>query len=109
MIFAIGIGASLAGGYVLAACFFFKYPHCLHQRKNVKFKRQCLHISHRGGAGENLENTMEAFQNAVNQGTDMLEIDLHMTKDNHVVISHDNNLQRVTGQNVLISDLHYKV
>ncbi|KAG1670212.1 Lysophospholipase D GDPD1 [Nymphon striatum] len=138
MIFAIGIGASLAGGYVLAACFFFKYPHCLHQRKNVKFKRQCLHISHRGvwwfclktqimhdlnaifqisnflitfiiaGAGENLENTMEAFQNAVNQGTDMLEIDLHMTKDNHVVISHDNNLQRVTGQNVLISDLHYK-
>lgn len=43
------------------------------------------------------------------QGTDMLEIDLHMTKDEKVVVSHDNNLLRVTGVDVNISDLNYKV
>ncbi|GIX70007.1 lysophospholipase D GDPD1 [Caerostris extrusa] len=36
------------------------------------------------------------------------KIDLHLTKDEKVVISHDNNLLRVTGVDVNISDLNYK-
>lgn len=39
----------------------------------------------------------------------MLELDLHMTKDEKVVVSHDNNLLRVTGIDVNISDLNYEV
>lgn len=46
---------------------------------------------------------------AANQRTDMLEIDLQLTRDNKVVISHDNNLKRVTGHDVFTSDLMYKV
>ncbi|CAL1279761.1 unnamed protein product [Larinioides sclopetarius] len=38
----------------------------------------------------------------------MLEIDLHLTKDEKVVVSHDNNLFRVTGVDVNISDANYK-
>lgn len=49
------------------------------------------------------------YFSAVKQGTDMLELDLHMTKDEKVVVSHDNNLLRVTGIDVNISDLNYKV
>ncbi|NWS05695.1 GDPD1 Lysophospholipase, partial [Motacilla alba] len=59
------------------------------------------------GAGENLENTMAAFHHAVNLGTDMLELDCHLTKDEQVVVSHDENLKRSTGVDVNISDLKY--
>ncbi|KAF0032554.1 hypothetical protein F2P81_014844 [Scophthalmus maximus] len=48
---------------------------------------------------------MEAFTHAVEQGTQMLELDCHLTHDGHVVVSHDENLQRQTGRDVTISSL----
>ncbi|XP_037660685.1 LOW QUALITY PROTEIN: lysophospholipase D GDPD1-like [Choloepus didactylus] len=97
---------STQGGYLVTSFFLLKYPTLLHQRKKQRFLSK--HIFHRGGAGENLENTMAAFQqNAVTVGTDMLELDCHITKDEQVVVSHDENLKRSTGVNVNISDLKY--
>ncbi|XP_017283606.1 lysophospholipase D GDPD3a isoform X2 [Kryptolebias marmoratus] len=46
---------------------------------------------------------MEAFTNAVERGTQMLEMDCHLTRDGHVVVSHDDNLLRQTGHDVTIS------
>ncbi|KAF7238873.1 Lysophospholipase D GDPD3 [Varanus komodoensis] len=60
------------------------------------------------GSGERIENTMEAFRHALNQGTNLLEIDCHMTKDGVVVVSHDNNLERQTGYNIEISETNYE-
>ncbi|XP_020847503.1 lysophospholipase D GDPD1 isoform X1 [Phascolarctos cinereus] len=96
---------STLGGYVVTSFLLLKYPTLLHQKKKQRFLSK--HISHRGGAGENLENTMAAFRHAVNMGTDMLELDCHMTKDEQVVVSHDGNLKRSTGINVNISDMKY--
>ncbi|KAI0229234.1 Lysophospholipase D GDPD1 [Lamellibrachia satsuma] len=45
---------------------------------------------------------------AVSENTDMLELDCHITKDGHVVVSHDNDLQRTTGHQLLISETLYK-
>lgn len=46
---------------------------------------------------------------AVDVGTDMLELDCHLTKDEQVVVSHDANLQRCTGMDRPVSELTYSV
>uniref|UniRef100_A0A8C6TCD5 Glycerophosphodiester phosphodiesterase domain containing 3a n=1 Tax=Neogobius melanostomus TaxID=47308 RepID=A0A8C6TCD5_9GOBI len=91
------------GGYTLTSLYLLKNPHVLHKRKCTAFWAR--HISHRGGCGERIESTMEAFTNAVEQGTQMLEMDCHLTKDRHVVVSHDENLLRQTGLDATISSL----
>ncbi|XP_034046193.1 lysophospholipase D GDPD3a [Thalassophryne amazonica] len=93
----------ILGGYTLISEYLLKNPHILHRRKRMAFC--CMHISHRGGCGEKIEHTMEAFTNAVEQGTHMLELDCHLTHDGHVVVSHDENLLRETGHNVTISSV----
>lgn len=59
--------------------------------------RPTLHIAHRGGALLAPENTLVAFRAAVERWrTDMLELDLHATRDGALVVSHDPTLQRCT-------------
>ncbi|WP_163996860.1 glycerophosphodiester phosphodiesterase [Pyxidicoccus caerfyrddinensis] len=59
--------------------------------------RPTLHISHRGGAALAPENTLEAFRQAVERyRTDMLELDVHLTRDGEVVVAHDATLERCT-------------
>lgn len=92
--------------YVVCSLFLLRYPLILHKRKRLEF--YCRHISHRGGSGERIENTMEAFTHAVSAGTDMLEMDCHLTLDGYVVVSHDNNLLRQTGDDKTVSSLKFQ-
>jgi glycerophosphoryl diester phosphodiesterase len=48
-----------------------------------------LVIAHRGASGYRRENTLEAYSLAVEQGADMIEIDLHRTRDARTVVIHD--------------------
>ncbi len=56
-----------------------------------------LHSAHRGGAGLYPENTMFAFTRAVElHRTDLLELDVHASRDGEVVVAHDSTLERCT-------------
>lgn len=62
-------------------------------------------ISHRGYYKHQVENTLGAFDEAVNLGFDRLETDLRITKDGHIVLCHDISLLRVGGPDVDVSTL----
>lgn len=46
-------------------------------------------IAHRGASRERLENTIPAFQRAIDLGADGVELDVHVTRDGTVVVHHD--------------------
>jgi glycerophosphoryl diester phosphodiesterase len=85
----------------------FYNPALIHKKKKDRVMSSIKHISHRGGCSEFPENTIPAFQNALTLGTEMLEMDLHLTKDEEIVVMHDDDLYRVTGVNGRIKNLNY--
>ncbi|MGO9450280.1 MAG: glycerophosphodiester phosphodiesterase [Candidatus Binataceae bacterium] len=62
-------------------------------------------IGHRGAAGERPENTMVSFERAVAAGALYLELDVHMTSDGEIVVSHDGNLARACDREGLIAQM----
>lgn len=65
-------------------------------------------IAHRGLHDDVIpENTMEAFEKAVNQNF-MIELDVHILKDKKIVVFHDANLKRLTGIDRYIKDCTYE-
>ncbi len=60
--------------------------------------------AHRGFSTFYPENTMRAFAEAVKLDIDMLEIDLHMTKDGEIVMMHDHTIDRTTDGSGLIRE-----
>jgi glycerophosphoryl diester phosphodiesterase len=61
--------------------------------------------AHRGLSSEHPENTLRAFGAAVAAGFPALEMDLHQTRDGHVVIVHDGALSRTTDGEGEVADL----
>lgn len=59
-------------------------------------------IAHRGWSGKAPENTMAAFRLAMELDVDGIELDVHMSRDGHVVICHDERLERTTDGSGLI-------
>jgi glycerophosphoryl diester phosphodiesterase len=57
-----------------------------------------LVIAHRGASGQLAENTLPAYELAVEQGADMIEIDLRRTQDGALVVAHDEELSGLGGK-----------
>lgn len=62
-------------------------------------------IAHQGGDGIWPGNTMYAFKNAVDLGVDVLEMDAHITKDDHIVLMHDEEVDRTTQGTGVIEEM----
>jgi glycerophosphoryl diester phosphodiesterase len=75
---------------------------------NPWLKLRVLNIAHQGGEDEFPSNTLYAFHKAMDAGADMLELDVGVTKDNHVVFMHDTSVDRTTNGKGLIKDYTLK-
>uniref|UniRef100_A0A7S2XDJ8 GP-PDE domain-containing protein n=1 Tax=Lotharella oceanica TaxID=641309 RepID=A0A7S2XDJ8_9EUKA len=61
-------------------------------------------IAHRGASHEAPENTLDAVNAALIPGVDMVECDVHMTKDGQVVVIHDATVDRTTNGRGAVED-----
>lgn len=64
-----------------------------------------MNIAHRGFSSQFPENTILAFQKALDIGITWMEFDLQVTSDNHLVVMHDKTVDRTTNGTGLVSDL----
>ena len=67
-----------------------------------------LVIGHRGASGYYPENTLLSFNEAVGQGADMIELDVHLTSDDEIVVIHDKTVDRTTDGTGIIGNLSLK-
>ena len=73
------------------------------------FDCPCPHIiAHQGSSLDLPPNTLEAFQLALDQGADIIELDIWRSKDGTWVVIHDRNLTRITGVNKDITKLTFE-
>ncbi|WAZ19781.1 glycerophosphodiester phosphodiesterase family protein [Streptomyces cinnabarinus] len=63
-----------------------------------------LTIGHRGVMGIEPENTLRSFVAAQQAGLDVIELDLHLSKDGHLVVMHDADVDRTTDGNGPIAE-----
>ena len=75
----------------------------------IKNSNQPLNIAHRGGMALYPENTLTGFHASVDEHqVDMLEMDLQITRDEKVIVLHDDSLDRTTNGKGEVSKLSYK-
>ncbi|MCR5214591.1 MAG: glycerophosphoryl diester phosphodiesterase membrane domain-containing protein [Eubacterium sp.] len=63
--------------------------------------------AHRGACKEAPENTLAAFELAIEEGADVIELDVRQTKDGEIVIMHDESLYRTCGVKKKVGKLTY--
>ena len=62
-------------------------------------------VAHRGFSGSAPENTMIAFKKGMEAGSDMIELDVRLSKDGEVAVIHDESLERTTSGKGRVIDL----
>jgi glycerophosphoryl diester phosphodiesterase len=65
-------------------------------------------FAHRGSSGNMPENTLISFQTALEEGADILEMDVHATRDGEILVLHDPELSRTTDGKGQVSELTFK-
>ena len=63
-----------------------------------------INFAHRGASGDYPENTLLAFEEGIKCGASGIELDVHKTKDNKIVVIHDEDIERTFKGKGLVKD-----
>lgn len=77
-------------------------------RKTLRPLRQNLHmlkIAHRGAKAYEPENTLPAFQKALDLNADGIELDVHVSADGHIIVIHDETIDKMTNGKGFVNTL----
>lgn len=66
------------------------------------------YIAHRGASLQAPENTMASIKRALSFNVDLIEIDVHLSKDKIPILIHDSSLERTAGAKLFVHDLILK-
>jgi len=67
-----------------------------------------LKVGHRGARVYEIENTLESFQKAIELGVNAIELDVRKSKDEKLIIIHDDNLKKVFSKDVFVNQATLK-
>ncbi|AXI10345.1 glycerophosphodiester phosphodiesterase [Oceanobacillus sp. 143] len=67
-------------------------------------QQQIVNVAHRGASGHAPENTLSAFDKALEMKADYIEIDVQMTQDGELVVIHDTTVDRTTNGTGAVGD-----
>ncbi len=70
-------------------------------------KTEKIVVAHRGGAFLGPENTLLCIEKGIEAGAEWIEIDVHLSKDGKVVVCHDDEVDRTTNGEGVISEMTY--
>ena len=93
------------GLIILIWVILYFYPVSRSQRLHAFEKKRPLVIAHQGGKGLAPSSTLPAFLKAHSLGADVLEFDVHMTIDGHLVAIHDPTVDRTTDGTGKVNDM----
>jgi len=71
----------------------------------MRYQNEIILSAHRGDRKNYPENTIPAFEAALEFGIEMLELDVHMTQDGELIVMHDRNTQRTTGHDGFTNEM----
>ena len=67
-------------------------------------EKQPYLFAHRGCSKDAPENTLAAFELARQRGMPGIELDIHLCKSGELIVTHDDNLRRVTGADIAVEE-----
>ena len=80
---------------------FVSFAHC--SKASVEGQKSIKYVAHRGDYPDVPEGSMAAYHNAVERGSEIVKLDVHTSKDNVIVLSHDSSFSRTMGWAMEIS------
>ncbi len=75
---------------------------------NAQYLDKVTITAHRGDSKGAPENTLSAFELAIENGADVIELDVRQTKDGEIVVMHDENIRRVCGVDKKVGKLTFE-
>lgn len=76
--------------------------------QEINSMNKMLKIGHRGAKGYKPENTLTAFEKAIELGADGIELDVHLSSDGELMVIHDETIDRTANEKGIVNQLSLK-